>query len=162
MKNTLNHLWYRAPELLLDYDEYDRKVDIYALGALIAEMYLFKPLITGDDVKSQLYKMYAVLGYPRKKDFQKGYEDAKKTKGYKEFRYPSLPNILEQAPIEAVDLVMKMMDHDPDQRPDASDLLRHEFFSEPDVDPRAFIKSRVAKKKNRYLPSEFDRDSDDS
>jgi protein kinase len=31
--------WYRAPEIILKIDQYDPKVDIFALGCIMAELY---------------------------------------------------------------------------------------------------------------------------
>jgi serine/threonine protein kinase len=40
--------WYRAPELLFKFASYSTPVDIFALGCLVAEMYLLKPLFQGN------------------------------------------------------------------------------------------------------------------
>jgi serine/threonine protein kinase len=39
--------WYRAPELLLKFSSYSTPVDIFALGCVVAEMFLLKPLFQG-------------------------------------------------------------------------------------------------------------------
>ena len=39
--------WYRAPELLLRATHYNSPVDIFALGLIVAELYLNKPLFAG-------------------------------------------------------------------------------------------------------------------
>jgi serine/threonine protein kinase len=40
--------WYRAPEILFRFPTYSAPVDIFALGCLVAEMYLKKPLFQGN------------------------------------------------------------------------------------------------------------------
>ena len=40
-------LWYRAPELLLHYPNYDYAVDVWSGGVILAEMYRRKPLFPG-------------------------------------------------------------------------------------------------------------------
>ena len=40
--------WYRAPELLFRFPTYSAPVDVFALGCLVAEMYLKKPLFQGN------------------------------------------------------------------------------------------------------------------
>ena len=40
--------WYRAPELLLKSTNYNSPVDIFALGCIMAELYLLKPLFMGN------------------------------------------------------------------------------------------------------------------
>ena len=39
--------WYRAPEILLRATNYNSPVDIFALGCIIAELFLMKPLFNG-------------------------------------------------------------------------------------------------------------------
>ena len=39
--------WYRAPEILLGSPRYDFSVDMWALGCIVAELYLNKPLFPG-------------------------------------------------------------------------------------------------------------------
>jgi len=40
--------WYRAPELLLQAPNYNSPIDIFAMGCIIAEMYLLRPLVPGN------------------------------------------------------------------------------------------------------------------
>ena len=40
--------WYRAPELLISSTNYNSPIDLFALGAIMAELYLGKPLIPGN------------------------------------------------------------------------------------------------------------------
>lgn len=40
--------WYRAPELLIRSTNYNSPIDLFALGAIMAELYLGKPLIPGN------------------------------------------------------------------------------------------------------------------
>lgn len=40
--------WYRAPELLLRSRSYKESIDIFALGAIMGELYLNRPLFPGN------------------------------------------------------------------------------------------------------------------
>ena len=40
--------WYRAPEIILKQPNYNSPVDIFALGCIMAELYTFKPLFSGN------------------------------------------------------------------------------------------------------------------
>ena len=40
--------WYRAPEILLKSTNYNAPIDIFALGAIMAELYILKPLFPGN------------------------------------------------------------------------------------------------------------------
>ena len=39
--------WYRAPELVVKTKIYNMQVDIFAIGCIMAEMYLGRPLFPG-------------------------------------------------------------------------------------------------------------------
>lgn len=39
--------WYRAPEVLLKSTTYNSPIDIFALGCVMAELYILKPLFPG-------------------------------------------------------------------------------------------------------------------
>jgi len=41
-------LWYRAPEVLLGDEIYSIPVDIWSMGCIFAEMFLRRPVFTGD------------------------------------------------------------------------------------------------------------------
>ena len=57
--------WYRAPEILFRYTAYSASVDIFAMGCIIAEMYLMKPLFQGNSEMDQISKITSVLGTPK-------------------------------------------------------------------------------------------------
>lgn len=56
-------LWYRPPEILLKYSNYDSIADIWALGCVIYELYTSKPLFPGKNKKDMLDSIYQKLGY---------------------------------------------------------------------------------------------------
>ena len=39
--------WYRAPEILLRSPDYNAPIDIFALGAIMAELFTMRPLFPG-------------------------------------------------------------------------------------------------------------------
>jgi len=39
--------WYRAPEILLHSTNYNSPVDIFAMGCIMAELFVGTPLFTG-------------------------------------------------------------------------------------------------------------------
>ncbi|KAJ3235340.1 hypothetical protein HDU81_000616 [Chytriomyces hyalinus] len=56
--------WYRAPEVLLKNHNYSSPIDIWAVGTIMAELYLLYPLFPGTSEVDQLSKICAVLGSP--------------------------------------------------------------------------------------------------
>lgn len=56
--------WYRAPELLFGSRKYDTAVDLWAVGAIFAELLRTVPLFPGQNDIDQLYRVVQVLGNP--------------------------------------------------------------------------------------------------
>ena len=46
--------WYRAPECILKFPKYDEKVDIFAIGCIMAELYRMAPAFCGKNALDQL------------------------------------------------------------------------------------------------------------
>lgn len=70
--------WYRAPELLFRFPTYSAPVDIFALGCLVAEMYLKKPLFQGNSEMDQISKICSVIGSPTMQNWPEGFKHAAK------------------------------------------------------------------------------------
>ena len=49
--------WYRAPEVLLRSPYYSAPIDMFALGAIIAELYTLRPLFPGSSEADEVVKM---------------------------------------------------------------------------------------------------------
>ncbi|VDN02166.1 unnamed protein product [Thelazia callipaeda] len=49
--------WYRAPEILLRSTSYNSPIDIWALGCIMAELYMLRPLFPGTSELDQLFKI---------------------------------------------------------------------------------------------------------
>lgn len=47
--------WYRAPEVLFRAPKYSAPVDLFAVGAIMAELFTLKPLFPGATEVSQVY-----------------------------------------------------------------------------------------------------------
>ncbi|CAF3247440.1 unnamed protein product [Rotaria sp. Silwood2] len=53
-----------APELYLNENKYDEKVDIWSVGCIMAEIILSKPLFQGYNTIDQLNKMFEIIDTP--------------------------------------------------------------------------------------------------
>jgi mitogen-activated protein kinase 15 len=60
--------WYRAPELLLGSPHYTKGVDIWAVGCILAEMIVGKPVFPGTSTLDQLERVVAITGAPSAED----------------------------------------------------------------------------------------------
>ena len=121
--------WYRAPEVILNSKTYSYPIDIFALGAIIAELYLGDPLFPGKSANVQMNKICEILGTPSQSEWAEGYILAKDI-NYKfpQFRGKKLKNVIKNASDSAVDLLEKMLSFNPAERPSAVKCLQHPFF----------------------------------
>lgn len=151
--------YYRAPECILKSTNYNSPVDIWALGCIIAEMYLHpQPLFFGNNEKEVLFRMCSILGTPTHATWTEGIQQAKKV----DIKFPSCPGVnlaevIPQASPEAIDLMYQMINWDPSKRNTAYNLLQHPFFTKyplynkiSDVDYTDTITSQNKKGVKRY------------
>jgi mitogen-activated protein kinase 15 len=62
--------WYRPPEVILAKYSYDYAVDMWAIGCVMAELLLKRPLFAGESTLDQLEKILSVIGMPKKNDIE--------------------------------------------------------------------------------------------
>jgi mitogen-activated protein kinase 7 len=56
--------WYRAPEIMLSFQNYTKAIDIWSVGCIFAEMLGGKVLFPGKDYVHQLNLILNILGTP--------------------------------------------------------------------------------------------------
>ena len=54
--------WYRAPEVILRQGQYDSKIDVFAVGCLMAELLTGQPLLPGSSEDDMLYRLTNLIG----------------------------------------------------------------------------------------------------
>jgi protein kinase len=124
--------WYRAPEIVLRSDRYNSPIDIWALGTILVELYLNRPLFPGASDTDQLFKICSVLGAPSQNEWEDGHQMARRLN----LRFPQVsPTPLRQlmantnASPAALDLLEAMLRFNPADRPTASQCLSHPFIT---------------------------------
>jgi male germ cell-associated kinase len=140
--------WYRAPEVILRSRKYSWQVDIFAVGCIMAELYLRSPLFPGTSEIDQLNKYCNVLGSPD------SWAEGMRLAACINFYFPSSPGIplgqiIPRASAEAVELLSILLVWDPRMRPNADVCLQQPFFHK-----RNFSNSKVPhleSKKNSAL-----------
>jgi serine/threonine protein kinase len=162
--------WYRAPEILLKSTNYNSPVDIFALGCIMAELYLQSPLFNGASEMDQLSKIFAVLGSPGK-----NWPEGTKLASQVGFNFPSttavnLSTIIKNASPLAIDLMKSMLNYDSSKRPTVAKILQHPYFTNngghivevENIDPMAKYNSHAhnqSSAKNDHRPHRYN-DSD--
>jgi len=56
--------WYRSPEVVLNQNNYSTPIDMWAVGAIFAEIITLEPLFPGQGDIDQIHKICSVLGPP--------------------------------------------------------------------------------------------------
>ncbi|KAF7845600.1 serine/threonine-protein kinase MHK [Senna tora] len=122
--------WYRAPEVLLQSPCYTPAVDMWAAGAILAELFTLNPIFPGESELDQLYKIYCVLGTPDLTAFPTGANNSRLLDlvGHEVVPPSKLSDIIPNASLEAIDLITQLLSWDPSRRPDADQALQHPFF----------------------------------
>jgi serine/threonine protein kinase len=122
--------WYRAPELLLS-SKYDKQVDIWAIGCILAEMLGRRPLFPGHDYLHQLKIIMDVIGSPSEDSLD--FITNPKAKRFilrqpKKIKVP-LSSIYPRATASCLDLLEKMLIFDPRKRITIVEALQHPYLT---------------------------------
>ena len=123
--------YYRAPECILKFTNYNSPIDIWGLGCIMAEMYLHpQPLFFGSNEKEVLFRICSILGTPTYDTWSDGIQQANLIG----IKFPTndkvdLSSVIPNASNEAIDLMNQMLKWDPNRRATASNLLNHPFFT---------------------------------
>lgn len=123
--------WYRAPECLLTDGYYNYKMDIWGVGCVFFEIVSLFPLFPGTNELDQINKIHSVLGTPT----QELLEKFRKHSAHIDFNFPAsegtgIAKLIPHAPPDAVELMLKILAYNPDDRVSARQALRHAYFRE--------------------------------
>ena len=123
--------YYRAPECILRSTNYSSPIDIWAVGCIMAEMYMHPmPLFYGQTEKEVFTKICTTLGSPTSSIWIEGVNQANKIgMKYPQSSGTDLSKIVIGASPQAIDLMKQMLKWDPNCRATATVLLNHPFFN---------------------------------
>ncbi|KAK7449737.1 cyclin-dependent protein kinase [Stygiomarasmius scandens] len=140
-------IWYRAPELLMGAKHYNKAIDCWAVGCVIAELASLRPIFKGEEAKldskknvpfqrDQLQRIFEVLGAPQEKDWP-GLINMPEYPNMKRLERPQC-RLYEwcQSRIRSehgYDLLRRLFLYDPDKRITAKEAIQHSWFSEEPV-----------------------------
>ncbi|XVE57322.1 hypothetical protein DITRI_Ditri04bG0081900 [Diplodiscus trichospermus] len=137
--------WYRAPEVLLQSYLYTSKVDMWAMGAIMAELFTLRPLFPGASEADEIYKICSVIGTPAKDSWPDGLNLARAINyQFPQFAGVHLSVLIPSASDDAIDLIASLCSWDPCKRPTAAEALQHPFFQScyyvpPALRPKAAV-----------------------
>jgi cyclin-dependent kinase 12/13 len=139
MTNKVITLWYRPPELLLGATTYGSEIDIWSMGAILAELLLQRPLF-GADKEIGVFGMivhelgspvhtHAAVEYLKTLPYWKDFHAA--VLGTNNDRFCKIDATLcQHVSNSSWDLIGQMLNYSPGARISAAAAIEHEFFSE--------------------------------
>ncbi|CAA0820443.1 Protein kinase superfamily protein [Striga hermonthica] len=121
--------WYRAPEVLLQSPAYGPPVDMWAMGAIMAELFTLRPLFPGSSEADELYKICCVIGSPTRNEWTEGLGLATAIN----YQFPQVAGVHLSALIpgvsqDAINLIKSLCSWDPYKRPTSLEVLQHPFL----------------------------------
>jgi serine/threonine protein kinase len=112
-------LWYRCPELLMQFNEYATPIDLWSVGCIFAELAMKDALFKGQNEMQQLMEIFRILGTPT----EETWPGISQTNVFKQYKWPMMPkmNLRDFIGSELVDdlgldLLWKMLEYDPTKR----------------------------------------------
>lgn len=139
------HSILAAPEILLGSTRYTKAVDMWAIGCILGEMIVGKPIFPGNSTMNQLERVLEVTGKPNAEDMAsiKSPFAATMIDSVPATRHRALKDMFPSASDEALDLIRRTLQFNPDKRPTAYELLRHpyvaSFHNEADEPPCPYV-----------------------
>ncbi|KAL0078906.1 hypothetical protein F4703DRAFT_1778270 [Phycomyces blakesleeanus] len=123
--------WYRAPEIMLSFQNYTKAIDMWSVGCIFSEMLGGKPLFKGRDYVDQLNQILSILGTPDEETLQRVGSDRAQVYIRSLPKMPKVPfqNLYPKANPLAIDLLNKLLTFDPAKRMTVEEALEHPYLS---------------------------------
>ena len=143
--NSVETLWYRAPELLMNEFYYKTSIDIWSVGCVMAELFIKQPLFKEQNPFNQIKQILSFIGRPNDEDLGRYYRINEGSNP--EFIDSILPEKGEFSDFEgnlqnldktglltkdsnAMKLIKGMLTFNINKRLTAEQALKHEFFKD--------------------------------
>jgi len=124
--------WYRAPEIMLACHEYNKPIDIWSTGCILAELLQRKPFFPGEDYIDQLTLITNKLGKLPEEELD--FVTSEKARRFMR-KLPNKPvsPLSQQFPNaspECLDLLSQMLQIHPRKRITVEEALKHPFMAQ--------------------------------
>ena len=123
--------WYRAPEIMLGYHQYDAAIDIWSMGCIFGELLGRKPLLPGQDYIDQLKLIVNLVGSPAEEDlwYVKNSNASNFMRSLPRANPMNLQTKFPDASPQALDLLTQMLTMNPRERVRVEEALTHPWLT---------------------------------
>ena len=131
--------WYRAPELIMNWEKYGGSIDIWSVGCIFAEMISInhRPIFPGTNPREQLDKILRVLGRPDPEDYS--FVTSNLAREYvSKFPAKAREDLVARGFLpqgtspDAIDFLFQALAFNPQKRPSAKELKTHRYIFDDD------------------------------
>ncbi|GAB1599370.1 mitogen-activated protein kinase HOG1-like [Argonauta hians] len=132
MTGYVQSRWYRAPEIILNWEKYNLTADVWSVGCILGEMLIKKPVIKGNDYTDQVKQILRLVGTPdyemlKKFTYDKAVTMIKKLGTFVKQDYASLFETKDEDTLDLLDQVFTL---DVDNRITVVQAMKHNFFAD--------------------------------
>ena len=137
--------WYRAPECLLTDGYYNYKMDLWGVGCVLFEVLALFPLFPGNNELDQIHKIHNILGTPPKAVL----DQYQKFSTHMDFNFQKkdgtgISQLIPHVSQEGQDVIIKLLAYNPNDRPNAKQILNHPYFKDLKVQTKNNIPGTIS------------------
>lgn len=139
--------WYRAPEILLGSTKYTKAADLWSVGCILGELLIGKAMFPGTSTLNQLNKILEVTGKPSKEDITSLQSDLANTmlETIPSIKTKNLKNLFKNASANALDLLTKLLQFNPNKRITVEEALEHPYVEAFHVKEKEIVSDKIIK-----------------